>query len=129
MLALVCLWGVRFYQNNFTPFFGMLYGSLICLSIKNCLTLSIFFYLILCHQLHSSTKHSKLSFCFSGFWEIQILFPNYILRSSFWVDFPSCLITSVDLWFFFFFLKIGQVSLIWRHSEQQSELTFWEPKN
>lgn len=77
----------------------MLHGHLIYLLRTVFHSVSIFFYSILCHQLHGSPNHSKLSFCFPGFSEIQILFQNYILRSSFGADFSSCLITSVDLWF------------------------------
>lgn len=79
--------GCQILSKHLYCFPWMLYGSFLCLLRT------------WCHQLHSSPNHSKLSFCFPGLREIQILFLNYILWSSFGVDFSSCLITSVDLWF------------------------------
>ena len=117
--------GYQILSEHLYCFLWMLYGSLICLLRTVLHSISIFSKSILCYQLYSSPNHSKLSFCFSRLGEIQILFPNYRLRSSFWA------------WFFWLLnhfcwplisYQIGQIFLIWWHPEQ-SQLTFWEPKN
>lgn len=89
------------------------------LSIKNCLTLNKYFsFSILCHQLHSSPNHSKLSFCFPELTEIQILFffPPKLYTQTFFLSWFFSLLNHF-CWPRIFY-QIGQSFLMWGLPEQ-----------
>lgn len=81
MVAVVFLWGVRYYQNIFTPFLGCSMVVVICLLRTVLHSIGIFstqFYAIGSTALQIILNYPS---GFPGLREIQILFQNYILRS------------------------------------------------
>lgn len=66
MLLAIALWGAIVYYNTLTRFFGLLGSSLICLSIKKCLKLNKFFFLIQFSVIGSTALQITLNYpsCF-----------------------------------------------------------------